>query len=156
MALVRRISYKNLHQKCYGSHNMREREGGRQSIIWTYRETDRQKTRNLFICSCSVSYLSLLYSRALLEHSVSSSNSSSHFRFSSPVYETCSNISVSTAVHTGTSSPQPPPQQQATAGPLLISDVRIYVSQFYFGKKACYENGSCDPQILLLKSLSLS
>jgi hypothetical protein len=38
---------------------------------------------------------------------------------------------------------------------LLISDVRIHGSQFYFGKKACCENDSCDPQILLLKSLPL-
>jgi hypothetical protein len=132
-------------------------EGGREelakSIIWTSRQTDRQKTRKLFICSYCVLLLSPPYSRALLEQSVGSSNSSCSFP--SPVYETRSNITVSTAVHTGTYSPQPPSQQQATASPLLISDVRIHGSQFYFGKKPCCENGSCDPQILL-KSLSLS
>jgi hypothetical protein len=65
----------------------RWRKGGREgsgqelamSIIWTYKETNRQKTRKLFICSYSVLLLSPPYSRALLGQSIGSSNSSCSF-----------------------------------------------------------------------------
>jgi hypothetical protein len=136
------------------------REGGRQagcqelakSIIWTYIQTDRQKSRKLFICSYCVLLSSPPYSRTRQFGPATQAVHFLSFRRSMK-HAVCT---VSTAVHTGTSSPQPPSQQQVTASPLLISDVRIHGRQFYFGKKACYENGSCDPQILLLKSLPLS